>query len=343
MKRVLVLGLLAALAAGAGYLVMTWRVDVHYDEDGRLACVVAAPKHGAAAMPTWPAFGPTARPEERIDTLRIASFRLAGLDESRLSDPRVGEVLARVVPQFQIVALQGLKGQPRRTMVRLVELVNRAGAAQGAAEPRYSFAVAEPDCPAADRRYCAFVFDQQRVEIDRSMLHVVADAQRRLRCAPLVGLFRTRGPDPAEAFTFKLLCVDTTPEQAALELDLLDDVFRTERGDGLGEDDVILLGHLGADEGHLGRLGQLLDMTAAITSLPTMVHGGRRTDNILFDLRATTEFTGRAGVVDLMRELDMPTQQVASISAHLPVWAEFSAFEGGVVAEIASGPVAERK
>ncbi len=343
MKRVLLGGLLAALAAGAGYLVITWRIEVHYDQSGRLAYVVAAPKDSPAAIRSWSAGGPTARPDERIGNLRIASFRLAGLDEARLGDPRVGEVLGRVVPQFQIVALQGLKGQPQRTMVRLVELVNRAGEGREAGGTRYSFAVAEPNGSAADRRYCAFVFDQHRVEIDRSVLHVVADAGGRMQCPPLVGLFRARGPDPAQAFTFKLLCVDTTPEQAAQEIELLDDVLRIERGDGLGEDDVILLGHLATDEAHLGRLGQLLDIAAAITTLPTMVHGGRRTDNILFDLRATTEFTGRAGVVDLMRELDMPTQQMAAVSVHLPVWAEFSAYEGGAVVEIASGPAAERK
>jgi len=337
-KRLLVLALLLGLGAGVGYLVMTWSVKVHRDEAGRLAYVVLAPKEGPVALPAWPAAAePTPDPEDALKALRIASFRLAGVDESRLADPRVGDVMARVVPQFQIVALQGLRGRPQRTLVRLVELVNRA---QG---PKYSFAVADPVNSAADARYCAFVFDQQAVEIDRSVLHLVADAEGRLSCAPLVGLFRARGPDPAEAFTFKLLCVDTAAEQAALELDLLDDVFRTERGDGLSEDDVILLGHLGTDERHLGRLGRLLDVDAAITSLPTTVHGGRRTDNILFDLRATTEFTGRAGVVDLMRELDLPAPQVAAITAHLPVWAEFSVFEGGAVAEIASGPLTERK
>lgn len=343
MKRLFVAGTLIALAAGAGYVTMTWRAVVHYDQSGRLAYVVLAPKDNAAAGFSWSTAGPTAGPGERIGNLRIASFRLAGVDEAHLGDPRVGQVLARVVPQFQIVAFQGLRGQPQRTMVRLVELVNRASAAQRAAGPRYSFAVAEPNRPVANGRYCAFVFDQQRVEIDRSVLHVVTDAQGRLQCPPLVGLFRARGPDPGTAFTFKLLCVDTTPDQAALELDLLADVFRAERGDGLGEDDVILLGHLAADERHLGRLGQTLDIAAAITTLPTMVQGGRRTDNILFDLRATTEFTGRAGVVDLMRELDMPNQQMATICAHLPVWAEFSSFEGGAVAEIASGPVAGRE
>jgi len=318
MKRVLIGGLLMALAAGAGYLVMTWRVEVHYDEQGRVAYLLAAPKDGPVAVPQWPVAETPAASEPRLKALRVASFRLADVDHLRL----VAELIARVVPQFQIVALQGLRGQPRRTLVRLVEVVNQSARAE------YHFAVAEPNDPATDRRYCAFVFDPRRVQIDRSVLHQVTDAAGRLSCPALVGLFRARGPLAAEAFTFKLISVDVSAEQAAVELELLDEVFRTERDDGLGEDDVILLGHLAVDERHLGPLADRLDLGPAVTGLPTTVRGGHATDNILFDLRATTEFTGRAGVVDISRELDMPVAQVALISCHLPVWAEFSAFEG---------------
>jgi hypothetical protein len=52
-------------------------------------------------------------------------------------------------------------------------------------------------------------------------------------------------------------------------------------------------------------------------------------DNILFDRRATVEYTGRCGVVDLIRELDLTPQAALEISEHLPVWAEFSSYENG--------------
>ena len=60
-------------------------------------------------------------------------------------------------------------------------------------------------------------------------------------------------------------------------------------------------------------------------------------DNLLFDRLATVEFTGRADVVDLMRELNLSMQDALEISEHLPVWAQFSIYEGGYPARVASG------
>jgi hypothetical protein len=52
-------------------------------------------------------------------------------------------------------------------------------------------------------------------------------------------------------------------------------------------------------------------------------------DNILIPTRSTDEFTGRAGVIDFLRQLNLSYDQAMQVSSHLPVWAEFSAYEGG--------------
>ena len=52
-------------------------------------------------------------------------------------------------------------------------------------------------------------------------------------------------------------------------------------------------------------------------------------DNIIFDQHATVEFTGRSGVLDFLRELNLTMEQAVVVSNHLPAWAEFSVFEGG--------------
>ena len=62
-------------------------------------------------------------------------------------------------------------------------------------------------------------------------------------------------------------------------------------------------------------------------------------DNLFFDRRATTEFTGRADVVDVVRSLNITSEEAALMSSHLPVWAEFSVFEGGQAGYIATGKV----
>ncbi|HUG93432.1 MAG TPA: hypothetical protein VML55_21515, partial [Planctomycetaceae bacterium] len=101
-----------------------------------------------------------------------------------------------------------------------------------------------------------------------------------------------------------------------------------------GEDDVILLGDLNADEYHLGALGDLPGIFCAISGVPTNTRGTRTYDNIVFDRRATVEYTGRSGVLDLRREYGLTLEQALEISDHLPVWAVFRTHEG------ARGPLA---
>ena len=173
------------------------------------------------------------------------------------------------------------------------------------------------------------------MEIDRGTVHLVGDPAGRFRHKPLVAAFRARGPAEAEAFTFTLIDVQVDPARAAAELDLLAAVYRAVRDDGRNEDDIILLGDLEADPEHLGQLGRVPDLVAAVSNIPTTTRGGRLADNILFDRLATVEFTGRAGVFDLMRECDVSLAAALEISEHLPVWAEFSVYEGGQPGHVA--------
>ena len=45
-------------------------------------------------------------------------------------------------------------------------------------------------------------------------------------------------------------------------------------------------------------------------------------------ISATVEFTGRGGVFDFLRHYNLRIDDALNISDHLPVWAEFSIFEG---------------
>ena len=243
----------------------------------------------------------------------------------------MADALARIVGQFDLVALQGFRGRSEAVLVRLLEEVNaKAGG-------RYDFAMPPLPTRPGEHVFGALVFDRTAVEVDRRAIYLVEDAADRFTHPPLVGLFRARGIDPAEAFTFKVISVQIDPRRADIERDLLRDVFLAVRDDGSGEDDVILLGDLGADEQNLGLLGSLLDVTTALSATPTTVRGTRRTTNIVFDRRATAEFTGRAGVLDVMREFDLSLDEAEEVSEHLPVWAEFSTHEGGRAGYVAEG------
>ena len=77
------------------------------------------------------------------------------------------------------------------------------------------------------------------------------------------------------------------------------------------------------------------NLTAAVTLIPTTTRGTQLADNILYDRRATVEYTGQSGVLDLVRELNLSPQDAVGISEHLPVWAEFSSYENGQPGHVA--------
>jgi deoxyribonuclease-1-like protein len=164
---------------------------------------------------------------------------------------------------------------------------------------------------------------------------------------PLVASFQVRGPRDDEAFTFTLVDVRVAADRTSQELTALAEVCRAVRSvsvQGRLEDDIILLGDFNADDRHLGLLGQLPNSITALASIPTNTRGTKMFDNIVFNRLATTEFTGRAGVVDLMHDFSLSMSQALAVSDHLPIWAEFSIYEGGQVGHIAERPSeSERK
>jgi deoxyribonuclease-1-like protein len=86
---------------------------------------------------------------------------------------------------------------------------------------------------------------------------------------------------------------------------------------------------LNVDDRHLGPLGSLPSIASVLTATPTTARGTKMCDNMLYNRQATVEFTGRAGVLDVLSELNLTMAQTLELSDHLPIWAEFSAYEGG--------------
>jgi len=264
-------------------------------------------------------------------TIRIAAINLGPFDQQKLSKQHVVDRLAQVIRRFDVVAIQDVRARDQGILLDFIEQINTEGR-------HYDFATPPSVGREPVEQYSAFLFDRATVEIDRSTVCVVQDDAGRFRREPLVGSFLARGPSPNEAFTFTLVNVHTDASRVVAELDLLDDVFRAVRDDGRGEDDVILLGDLGVDDRHLGALGQVPNITWAISDVPSTTRGTRLVDNLLFDRRATTEFTGRSGVVDVIREFKLSMRQAVEISDHLPIWAEFSVYEGGQAGNVAGSP-----
>ena len=232
-----------------------------------------------------------------------------------------------MIREFDVVAIQDVSS-PRPDVLRsLLDRVNEDGR-------HYSLLAGPPvGRGSAQQRYVYF-FDQQRIETERDAAYTIDDPDGLLYRPPFVGWFRVRGPNPDKAFTFSLVNVHTNPDDVAYELQALDDVLYAVRDDSRGEDDVILLGDFHTDDQNLGELGAVPTIFAAVSDTATDTQRTAQYDNLVFQLSATTEYAGRSGVFDFMRQYNLTLDQALQVSDHLPVWAEFNIHEGGHVATV---------
>jgi deoxyribonuclease-1-like protein len=256
-------------------------------------------------------------------SIRIASLQLDGFDASRLNQSMVASSLAKTVRQFDVVAVQGIRPNQGPAMAALLELINAGGA-------HYEWVSSERYTRTSFDLSMGFIFDQASVEMDLQGSYVLDDPSNAFFRDPFVGGFRVRGNDDQQALTFALVSVHLDTPNSPQEVDLIPTLYRSVRNDGRNEDDVIVLGDFYANDRALRKVNRKTDLNWLISDTPTATAGKYQFDNIIYSSTASPEFTGRAGVFDFVRELNLTLDEALSISTHLPVWAELSLVEGGM-------------
>ena len=207
-------------------------------------------------------------------------------------------------------------------MGTLTDLINASGES-------YGFVLGPRVGRDEAQQQLAFVFDRRRVEIDEHELYTVADPDDLIQWEPLVGWFRVRQVAPADAFTFTLINCRTDPHERDRENAILGGIIREVRNDQRGEDDVIVAGDFSAGAEQLQAIARLSDPLWAVTELATDTRATGQFDNIVCTRQFTDEATGRSGVFDFLRQMNLSVDEAAEISGHLPVWSEFVKIEGG--------------
>jgi endonuclease/exonuclease/phosphatase family metal-dependent hydrolase len=262
-------------------------------------------------------FSAAQRPPDRI---YIATFNIQVFGKSKMSEPWVVEVLAQTVRHCDIVAIQEVRAKEDDILPRFVAAINADGS-------RYDYLIGPRLGRTVSTEQYAFVYDTARVEYDPSSVGTMSDPSDELHREPFVARFRSRTVPPQQAFSFWLVNTHTDPDEVPQEVAALANAFlamQRARGD---EDDVILLGDLNASETQLGPLGKIPRMNWVVRGATTNTRQTKAYDNILFDGWTTSEYTGRWGVYDLERAFGLTREQALKVSDHLPVWAEFSAWE----------------
>jgi endonuclease/exonuclease/phosphatase family metal-dependent hydrolase len=282
---------------------------------------------GGSATPGTPG----SIPARVTDTIRVATWNIQVFGESKLQDPAAMNVIVNVLRNFDVIAIQEVRAVNQDVVPELVTMLNAGG------EHHYDYVLGPRLGRTSSKEQYAFLFDLASIEVDRNQLYTVLDEDDRLHREPLVGWFRARAAPPEQAFTFTLVNVHTDPDEVDRELDALADVYFSVQSDRRQEDDTIMLGDFNANDRSLRRLGEIQGLARLVIDTPTNTLQTAQYDNMLFLEMTTPEFTGRGGVFDFLREFNLTREQATAVSDHLPLWAEFSVYEGG-----RAGPVATR-
>ena len=313
-KRFLILG---ALAGIGGYFFMS-RYDVTGWEGLKIVPKDDSQVSSASFGDGWDKAPAVTRTGS---TVKIASFNLEVFGKTKMAKSHVMQRLALIVQQFDIVAVQEVQAGNPDLLPRFIEEINQSGR-------HYDYVASEP-VGKNKTEHLAIIFDRASVEVDRSQLYAVNEPDDLLAVEPFVAWFRVRGPDEKQAFTFSLVNLHVSPGAVRQELDLLDDVMREVLNDGRNEDDVVVAGDFGLTPLRIEQAVHVEGTKWAILQKMLPSWQNLLTDNIAFFGASTVESTGKAGVFDFLRQFNLTTAEANEVSSHLPVWAEFSIYEGG--------------
>lgn len=258
-----------------------------------------------------------------FENLRIAAWALDAFGPTKLANPLARRNLARVVRRFDIVAVQQVASIERDLIPRLVESINEG-------QNRYDYVMGDPVGPKDRPEQMAFIFDKTKVLVDRRHTYTLDDPDDQFAFDPLVGWFRAAAPPVAQAWTFTLVNIRVDLARAPDEVAVLPEVVSRIRSDGRGEDDIVLAGLFQADDAYLLPTLAKPTFKAAVRSLPTDLFGRYQTSNVLIDSSPTSEYLGRGGVYDFSAMLELTLAEAETVTSQLPVYAEFTAVEGGL-------------
>jgi deoxyribonuclease-1-like protein len=266
--------------------------------------------------------------------IRIASFNIQVFGDKKAQDQDAMATVAAIIQNFNVVAIQEIRTQDDYFLDNFLRnYVNVNGRV-------YDKVVGPRLGRSNGTEQYAFIYDTTTIQVNRNSVYTINDPDDLLHREPMVAMFRTRGPPPEQAFTFVLVNIHTDPDETESELNALAQVYQAVRRNSGGEDDIIVLGDLNVDDRNLGDLGRLDGVRPLIRGVYTNTRQNALYDNFVLHQPSTAEFSGRAGVFNYLPLYKQPPQQAMEralkVSDHLPIWAEFSAYEAATPGRIAT-------
>ncbi len=274
--------------------------------------------------------------EKEPQRIRVASYALKGSTSAVLDEQTAAEILAETLSQFDVTVIPEISPERRRLLLLAVALLQFKGFPIGST-------LTTDGGGAVHHATSAFVFNTTTVQLDQAFPMPLAGEPSAFSAPPLVGWFRALNIPNDQALTFTLVTVQMDPRFSDQFVVALAELFRTVRKDRRNEDDIILCGDFHIDAARGRHTEHWSGLTGAFSGPVGNSRGGNDYDNFIYAPRATTELTGAKGQLDLLKLLNLTAEELTQISVKLPIWIEFSIFEGADGSRMAGPPAMNPK
>jgi len=257
------------------------------------------------------------------DTITIASFNIQVFGTTKAGKPEVMSILAKIISQFDIVAIQEIRDSSGTAIKDLEAAVDALGT-------DYDYIIGPRLGRTSSKEQYAYMFRTGTVEpLNSRTFEDPADVFHR---EPLIAEFKAKNGK----FDFTIVNIHVDPDEADDEIDALGSLMSILQEDQT-ERDFIALGDMNSDCAYFQETtGWELSWTDPYNDASLylwLIDNGKDTtvgsntctyDRIIIT-KATTgaDWTGQAGVYRFDEIYGLAPDQAKKVSDHYPVWATF--------------------
>jgi len=257
---------------------------------------------------------------EDVASIKKASFNIQVFGRSRADKPEVMATLAKIINEFDIVAIQEIRDSSGTAIDKLEDEVDALGI-------DYEYVIGPRLGRTSSKEQYAFMYRTDKIEpISNATYEDPDDIFHR---EPFMAYFKIKN----NSFDFVLINIHTDPDEATREINSLT-LAALKARELFNDRDIIILGDLNADCRRGDAYFDEEDFSSPLRAsdyiwlIPNeadtnIAESDCTYDRIIITRNAWEDFKGEWGVFlfDVLYTLD--SEDAKRVSDHYPVWAEF--------------------
>ncbi|HMB45371.1 MAG TPA: endonuclease/exonuclease/phosphatase family protein [Candidatus Methanoperedens sp.] len=257
------------------------------------------------------------------ETIKVGAFNIKMFGTTKAGKPEVMEVLSKIIRNYDIIAIQEIRGDSQTALPALIYTVNSAG------NPQYNFIVSESlgetKHTARSKERYAYFYNTQTIQLTGSS-YKYPNSNALFQREPYVSEFKAKNGN----FDFVLITIHIDPDNATQEINEMPKVVEDARNRYQGESDFIIIGDLNADCSYFNENSpsslQTSDYYWIINNsvdTTTIEPINCTYDRIIITTSSLTDFTGESGVFRFDTAYNLSYISTMAVSDHYPVYANF--------------------